>query len=98
HRRRQAAATLVLTPVDNPAAYGLVETDPDDRVTRFTEKPKDPSQIRTNNINAGIYILETRTLDLMPKATNYSIERGFFPSLLSRGDFVRAHVHRGYWI
>jgi NDP-sugar pyrophosphorylase family protein len=98
HRRLKASATLVLTPVENPAAYGLVETDADGRVQRFTEKPKDPSQIKTNNINAGIYILETRTLELMPPATNYSIERGFFPALLSRGDFVRAHVHRGYWI
>jgi NDP-sugar pyrophosphorylase family protein len=98
HQRLGAAATIVLTPVENPSAYGLVETDPDGRVTRFTEKPKDPSQITTNNINAGIYILQTSTLALMPANTAYSIERGFFPSLLGRGDLVRAHVHRGYWI
>jgi len=98
HKRLKAAATIVLTPVENPSAYGLVETDADGRVKRFTEKPKDPSQITTNNINAGIYILESATLDLMPRGVNYSIERGFFPSLLSRGDYVRAHVHRGYWI
>jgi NDP-sugar pyrophosphorylase family protein len=98
HKRLKAAATLVLTPVENPSAYGLVETDSDGRVTKFTEKPKDPSQIKTNNINAGIYILERSTLDVMPPGVNYSIERGFFPSLLARGDLVRAHVHRGYWI
>jgi NDP-sugar pyrophosphorylase family protein len=98
HRRTAAAATIVLTPVANPSAYGLVETDADGRVLRFTEKPSDPSQIRTNNINAGIYVLDARTLDLIPPATNHSIERGFFPSLIARGDSVRAHVHRGYWI
>jgi NDP-sugar pyrophosphorylase family protein len=98
HRRTAAKATIVLTPVANPSAYGLVETDADSRVLRFTEKPKDPSQIRTNNINAGIYVLDTRTLELMPPATNYSIERGFFPSLIERGDRLGAHVHRGYWI
>ena len=27
HKERQAKATIVLTPVDNPSAYGLVETD-----------------------------------------------------------------------
>ena len=27
HRERQATATIVLTPVENPTAYGLVETD-----------------------------------------------------------------------
>jgi mannose-1-phosphate guanylyltransferase len=97
HDASGAAATLVLTPVPNPAAYGLVETDADGRVRRFLEKPE-PNQITTDTINAGIYILETRVLDLIPPAQNHSIERGFFPALLSRGDLVRAHVHHGYWI
>jgi NDP-sugar pyrophosphorylase family protein len=98
HKKRAASATIVLTPVENPSAYGLVETDPAGRVLRFTEKPKDADQIRTNNINAGIYLLDTATLGLMPEATKYSIERSFFPALLERGDLVRGHVHRGYWI
>jgi NDP-sugar pyrophosphorylase family protein len=97
HRTSQAAATIVLAPVPNPAAYGLVEFDPGRRVTRFVEKP-DPAQITTDTINAGIYILQTSTLSLMPPAVNHSIERAFFPALLKRGDRVMAHVHRGYWI
>jgi NDP-sugar pyrophosphorylase family protein len=97
HRASNAAATIVLTPVPNPAAYGLVEFDADQRVTRFLEKP-DPSQITTDTINAGIYVLQTRTLELMPPGVNHSIERKFFPALLARGDRVMAHVHRGYWI
>src|SRR6476646_4682900 len=28
HRERKARATIVLTPIDNPTAYGLVETAP----------------------------------------------------------------------
>ena len=39
HRERRAKATIVLTPVENPAAYGLVETDADGNVRRFLEKP-----------------------------------------------------------
>jgi NDP-sugar pyrophosphorylase family protein len=97
HRASAAAATIVLTPVPNPAAYGLVEFDAGRRVTRFLEKP-DPAQITTDTINAGIYILQTSTLALMPPAVNHSIERAFFPALLQRGDRVMAHVHRGYWI
>ncbi len=98
HREHGARATLVLAPVPNPAAYGLVETDPAGRVTSFIEKPTDPGQITTNNINAGIYVLDTSTLALMPPAENHAIERAFFPALLRRGDLVRAWVHRGYWI
>lgn len=97
HRQRGAAATLVLHPVENPAAYGLVEFDSDSRVRRFVEKP-DPDQITTDTINAGIYVLQTSTLELMPAGQPHSIERGFFPDLLARGDLVAAHVHRGYWI
>jgi NDP-sugar pyrophosphorylase family protein len=98
HRESGAKATIVLTPVPNPAAYGLVETDGSGRVTSFIEKPTDPSQITTDTINAGIYVLDTSSLALMPQGQNVSIERVFFPGLLRRGDLVRAWVHRRYWI
>jgi NDP-sugar pyrophosphorylase family protein len=97
HRSTGAAATIVLYPVPNPSAYGLVETDADSRVKRFVEKPE-PSQITTDTINAGIYVLEKPTLALMPTGVTHSIERAFFPALLERGDHVQAFVHRGYWI
>jgi len=58
HEHEGASASILLTPVPNPAAYGLVETDAAGRVLRFLEKPR-PEQITTNNINAGIYVLET---------------------------------------
>jgi mannose-1-phosphate guanylyltransferase len=97
HRRASASATILLTPVPNPEAYGLVETDGSGRVRRFLEKPR-PEQITTRNINAGIYVLETHVLELMPPGVNLSIERFFFPALLERGDVVLGPVHRGYWI
>ncbi len=96
HRRNGAAATIVLTPVANPAAYGLVETR-GEAVTRFIEKPK-PEEITTDTINAGIYVLDTAALAAIPEGAVHSIERGFFPGLLARGAPVFAHVHRGYWI
>lgn len=97
HEAAGASASIVLTPVKNPSAYGLVETDLDGRVQRFVEKPK-PEEIRTNTINAGVYVLETGVLELMPPGVKYSIERGFFPALLERGDTVLGPVHEGYWI
>jgi NDP-sugar pyrophosphorylase family protein len=97
HRERGAKATIVLTPVDNPAAYGLVETAPDGRVLRFLEKPK-PDEITCDTINAGIYVLEPDTFDRIPKDVSYSIERGYFPSLVERGEPFFAYIDRGYWI
>ena len=97
HRTRGARATIVLAPVDDPTAYGLVETDGAGNVTRFLEKP-DPGQITCNTINAGIYVLEPDTFDRIPTGTKYSIERRYFPSLVERQDTFTAYVDRGYWL
>jgi NDP-sugar pyrophosphorylase family protein len=97
HRERAAKATIVLTPVDNPAAYGLVETAEDGAVRRFLEKPT-REEITCDTINAGIYVLEPDTFDRIPKDTAYSIERGYFPSLIERHEPFFAYVDRGYWI
>jgi mannose-1-phosphate guanylyltransferase len=92
-----AAATIVLTPVENPAAYGLVETDSAGNVLRFIEKP-DPAQITTNYINAGIYVLEPSTFDRIPDGVAWSIERKYFPSLIERHETFVACLYDGYWI
>lgn len=97
HRERRAKATIVLTPVDNPTAYGLVETEADGRVRRFLEKPN-PDEITCDTINAGIYVLEPETLDRIPKDVSYSIERAYFPSLIERQEMFVAYIDRGYWI
>jgi NDP-sugar pyrophosphorylase family protein len=97
HRDRRAHATIVLTPVENPTAYGLVETDDHGNVRRFLEKPK-PEEITCTTINAGIYVLEPQTFDRIPKDTAWSIERSYFPSLIERGETFVAYVYEGYWI
>jgi NDP-sugar pyrophosphorylase family protein len=97
HRERRAKATIVLTPVENPSAYGLVETDAAGNITRFLEKPK-PDEITTNRINAGIYVLEPDTFDRIPSQVSWSIERSYFPSLIERQETFVAYVYEGYWI
>lgn len=97
HRERRAKATIVLTPVDNPSAYGLVETRPDGSVKQFLEKPG-ADEITCDTINAGIYVLEPDCFDRIPKDVSYSIERAYFPSLVERGETFVAYIDRGYWI
>ena len=60
------SATIVLTPGrrTRPPTASWRPT-PSGRVLRFLEKPK-PDEITTDTINAGIYVLETRVLDLIP--------------------------------
>jgi NDP-sugar pyrophosphorylase family protein len=97
HRERRAKATIVLTPVENPSAYGLVETDREGNVRKFVEKPK-PEEISCDTINAGIYVLEPETFDRIPRDTAWSIERSYFPSFVERGETFVAYIYRGYWI
>ena len=97
HRGRGARATIVLTPVDNPTAYGLVETDAGSNILRFLEKPK-PEEITCDTINAGIYVLEPDTFDRIPPDVAWSIERSFFPSFIERRETFLASIYRDYWI
>ena len=97
HRGRGARATIVLTPVDNPTAYGLVETDSASNILRFLEKPK-AEEITCNTINAGIYVLEPETFDRIPADVPWSIERSFFPSFIEGRETFLASIYRDYWI
>lgn len=100
HRSKKSEATLVLAPVANPSAYGLVETGPESEILRFLEKPKPEqlAELSTNTINAGIYVLEQSVLQLIPPGKNYSFEYNVFPELLDRGMPFFAYVLDGnYW-
>jgi mannose-1-phosphate guanylyltransferase len=97
HRKKGAVATIVLSPVENPSAYGLVETNADGWIQRFIEKPG-PDEITCNTINAGIYVLEPSVLKYMPKGEPYSFERGLFPTLLEHKEPVLSFISANYWI
>jgi len=94
HEATGATATLTLTPVEDPSAYGLVRTADDGTVTGFVEKPS-PDQVDTHNISAGIYVLERGVLDMLEAGEPASIERDVFPALVGQG--LYAHVGEGYW-
>jgi mannose-1-phosphate guanylyltransferase len=97
HRAKQAMVTIALTPVEDPSAYGLIETDAKQKVTRFLEKPS-PSEITTNNINAGTYILEPEVLERIAPGVPVSFEREVFPGLLADKQPVFGYSSPAYWI
>lgn len=97
HEARGARASICLTPVEDPAPYGLVETDAGGRILRFVEKPA-REEITTNTINAGVYLLDRELLEAIPRDRPVSIEREFFPSLLTRGVPFFGFVSRAYWL
>lgn len=97
HREREAEATILLTPVEDPSIYGVVPTDADGRVTAFVEKPP-PGTAPTNLINAGVYVLEPSVLERIPAGEPWSIERATFPELVEEGARLFALASDSYWI
>ena len=96
HRSRGASATIALTPVEDPSAFGVVPTDSDGRVQAFIEKPP-RDEAPTNYINAGFYVLEPSVLDRIDAGRRVSIERETFPALVAEGACY-ALGSDAYWI
>ncbi len=95
HKESDALATIVLTSVEDPTAYGLVEVDHEMLVHRFLEKPA-ADEVTTNLVNAGIYVLEPEVLARIPADREVSIEREIFPYLQAERR-LRAYVSSSYW-
>lgn len=83
-------AKIALVPMVSP--YGVVKTF-GDKVTGFEEKP----MLRDVYINAGIYWLSNKVLDMMPEVG--SIEKDVFPKLAAEGKlgFFRFQIHNRFW-
>jgi mannose-1-phosphate guanylyltransferase len=95
HRRIGCDATIHLTPVDDPSAFGVVETD-GDHVRRFVEKPA-PGETDSDLINAGTYVFEPSVLDLIQPDERVSIERVTFPELVAAGRLAAVPTD-DYWL
>jgi mannose-1-phosphate guanylyltransferase len=80
HKEHQAAATIALTTVEDPAKYGVVRLK-GNRIVEFVEKPKKPP---SNLINAGLYMLEPEVFDYVASGAG-SIEKDVFPKLAEKG-------------
>ena len=97
HKKMNSLITLSLYRVPDPSQFGLVLTDKKGRISRFLEKPAE-SEITTNAINAGIYLIEKRIFDMVPANVNYSFERQLFQEVLAEGLPFYAVPLEGYWL
>lgn len=96
HREKKSKATLILTRVPNPVEFGVVITDQDGRINRFLEKPS-LSEIFSDTVNTGTYILEPEVLEYLPENEESDFSKDLFPLLLSKGEPMYGYVAEGYW-
>jgi mannose-1-phosphate guanylyltransferase len=95
HRKEDAAVTLHLVEVPDPARFGCVPTDSGGRVTAFLEKTPRPL---TNRVNAGCYVFRRQVIDEIPPGQVVSVEHETFPALISAGQLVMGYPDAAYWL
>ncbi|MEG3897775.1 MULTISPECIES: mannose-1-phosphate guanyltransferase [unclassified Microcoleus] len=96
HRSKQSKATLILTRVPNPMEFGVVIADENYRISRFLEKPSS-SEIFSDTVNTGTYILEPEVLDYLPANQECDFSNDLFPLLLEKNEPMYGYIAEGYW-
>jgi mannose-1-phosphate guanylyltransferase len=95
HGKAEAAVTLDLVEVSDPARFGSVPTDANGRVTAFLEKTPQPV---TNRVNAGCYVFRREVIEEIPPGVVVSVERETFPALIADDAVVMGYLDTSYWL
>jgi len=82
HRSRGAAASVVVTELEDAGAYGTVILDGSGRITGFIEKT---GARQRGLVNAGVYAFDTSLLRGSRRQDRFSLERDVFPGLAAEG-------------
>ena len=96
HKTRKALATIVLKPMDHRFDYGVVLTKANRQVRKFVEKPS-WSEVFSNEVNTGIYLLEPEVLRYIPKNRPYDFGNELWPALVKKGLPIYGYTMSGYW-
>jgi mannose-1-phosphate guanylyltransferase/phosphomannomutase len=96
HKAKGSVATLILYRVPSPLEFGVVITDTDGKVIRFLEKPS-WSEVFSDTVNTGMYILEPEVFDMMEQGKQYDWSQDIFPQLLREGKPMYGYIMEEYW-
>ncbi|MEO8665137.1 MAG: sugar phosphate nucleotidyltransferase, partial [Ignavibacteria bacterium] len=96
HEKKKTIATLSLYSAKNPLQFGIVLTNPKDRIVRFLEKPSS-SEVFSDTINTGIYIFNKEIFDFIPPGESFDFSQNLFPLLLTNNIPIYGFKTKGYW-
>jgi mannose-1-phosphate guanylyltransferase/phosphomannomutase len=96
HNDKKADATILLTRIENPLAYGIVITGTDGKIERFLEKPS-WGEAFSDTINTGIYILEPNAINMIPMKQNFDFSQDLYPAMLNKKMGLYGKIMKGYW-
>ncbi len=93
HQENATPITLALFPVEDVTQFGIADLE-GDIIKQFIEKPT-AEEAPSNLNNAGAYIIEPNTLNMLPEGKS-SIERDCFEKLAPLGK-LGSYKHEGQW-
>ncbi|MBQ2391720.1 MAG: glucose-1-phosphate adenylyltransferase [Clostridia bacterium] len=102
HKEHNADCTIAVLEVSMQEAsrFGIMNTNPDNSVYEFEEKPKNP---KSNKASMGIYIFSWKELrkyliddEADPNSSN-DFGKNIIPAMLNDGKKLMAYDFDGYW-
>ncbi len=102
HKERRADATIAVldVPAEEASRFGIMNTNEDDSIYEFEEKPKHP---KSTKASMGIYIFNWKKLreylindEKDPNSSN-DFGKNIIPAMLQNGERLFAYQFDGYW-
>ncbi|SDE90570.1 glucose-1-phosphate adenylyltransferase [Sporomusa acidovorans] len=102
HKAQQADATIAVieVPWEEAGRFGIMNTDQDNRIANFEEKPKKP---RNNLASMGIYVFSWPVLrayltaDATDSNSSHDFGKNVIPQMLAGHERLYAYRFNGYW-
>ncbi len=102
HEKHEASCTIAVrnVPLAEASRFGILNTNPDNSIYEFEEKPKVP---KSTNASMGIYVFNWKVLrealladEEDPNSSN-DFGKNIIPNLLNAGHKMMAYPFDGYW-
>ncbi len=102
HQKQKADATIAVieVPWEEAPRFGIMNTDEQDNIIEFEEKPKKP---KSNLASMGIYIFNWEALrkslneDEADAKSSHDFGKNIIPRMLGEGKKLMAYRFCGYW-
>ena len=102
HKKNQADCTIAVieVPLEEASRFGILNTNPDNSIYEFDEKPKVP---KSNLASMGIYIFNWQklkaylTADEQDPDSSNDFGKNVLPAMLAAGERMFAYRFEGYW-
>ncbi|MDR1193621.1 MAG: glucose-1-phosphate adenylyltransferase [Peptococcaceae bacterium] len=102
HKDNQADCTIAVikVPPRDASRYGILNTDTQQRIISFEEKPREP---KSNKASMGVYIFNWPVLreylenDARDTSSDNDFGKNIIPNMLADGRPMYAYRFKGYW-